>query len=92
MLFILFMTLPVGGLIVLGSSAPYGQRPFKALPESWAGFFNQDHENIVEGLLERSPVRRDTIKLHSMLTYYGLGYVDTSHMISGRDGWLFYKQ
>ncbi|WP_088347018.1 MULTISPECIES: hypothetical protein [Rhodomicrobium] len=49
-------------------------------------------KGLAAEILERSQLRETLIGVRSWLAYNVAGYVDTPLVVSGRDGWLFYKE
>ncbi len=47
--------------------------------------------NLSDAILDRSALKRQAVAWHNRLLYGVLGYIDVPLVISGRDGWLFYR-
>jgi hypothetical protein len=92
--FVMVATAPVIGLVFGGAVSPYGQKPHARFPdvlrviEGKRGAFDQ----VGKAVLDRSPVTEAAIRLKGLIGYGGFDYIDTDRIISGRDGWLFYKE
>lgn len=84
--------LPLLGLAVLGPEPAYGQRPATTFPKISA-FMRKEKARLqfADAIVERIPVRKLAIANRNKLLY-SAGLIDDDRVISGRDGWLFYKQ
>jgi hypothetical protein len=90
--FAVFLAFPLASLPLLSALPPYG-RPFTAFP-TLASVVNSPtgRAQLSDALFDRSAVRREAIAAKNAAFYYGLGYIDTPDVVSGRGEWLFYKQ
>ena len=92
--FVTVAAAPMIGLVFGGAVSPYGQRLHARFPdalrviEGKRGAFDQ----VGKALLDRSPVTEAAIRLKGLIGYGGFDYIDTESIVSGRDGWLFYKE
>jgi hypothetical protein len=91
-LFILFLLAPVATLLPLGSVEDYGrtQTEFPPLGKVLLGKKGQ-FDQFGDAVLERSIVRRLAIQLRNWVGYRLVGFVDNERLVSGNDGWLFYR-
>ena len=83
---------PVLALLAFGPVAEYGFR-FTRTPDLNALFDDapEARKTLGDFVLDRSVVKREAISLHNRFLYGVVGYIDTPFVVSGRDGWLFYK-
>ncbi len=91
-LFVLFLLAPVAALLALGPVEGYGRAqpefpPLGKLLLGKKGRFDQ----FGDAVLERSIVQRLAVQLRGRVGYQLVGYVDTDKVVSGEDGWLFYR-
>lgn len=92
-LFGLFISAPLGALAVFGATEPYGGKSFQSL--HWnTDFFESKpvkRDSFVQSVLDRSWVRKAALKSYNWVSYSVFHSVNTDQIISGKDGWLFYK-
>jgi hypothetical protein len=91
-LFILFLLAPVATLLPLGSVEDYGrtQTEFPPLGKVLLGKKGR-FDQFGDAVLERSIVRRLAVQLRNWVGYRLVGFVDNERLVSGNDGWLFYR-
>lgn len=91
-LFILFLLAPVATLLPLGSVEDYGrtQTEFPQLGKVLLGKKGR-FDQFGDAVLERSIVRRLAVQLRNWVSYRLVGFVDNDRLVSGNDGWLFYR-
>ncbi|MAG33885.1 MAG: hypothetical protein CL908_23640, partial [Deltaproteobacteria bacterium] len=90
----LFLLLPAA--VYLASGSADGFVHGKSQPEwpTLQALIAPDPEGraqLAEALLDRLALRREAIRLRNRITWRGLAYIDTDLVVSGADGWLFYK-
>lgn len=92
-LFAGFLAAPAAALC-LGVVEPYGQEPLPSYPEAHSVLAGEPgaFDALGEALLHRSALTREAIRLRNTVAADIFGFVDTSRILSGRDGWLFYKE
>ena len=92
-LFILFLLAPVAALLAFGAVEGYGraQTAFPPLGKILLGKKGR-FDQFGNAVLERSIVQRTAIQVRNWTGYQFVGFVDNERMISGNDGWLFYRQ
>jgi len=90
--FMAFLSGPILACVFFKLGTPYGRdfTPFPLLT-AVANLDPAGRLTLVEAVLDRSIVKRSAIYLHNRLLYDGLRYIDTKDVISGLDGWLFFK-
>ncbi|NJM91843.1 MAG: hypothetical protein HC861_03565 [Rhodospirillaceae bacterium] len=91
-LFILFLLAPVAALLSFGVVEDYGRvqtrfPPLDKLLLAKKGRFDQ----LGDAVLERSIVQRLAVQLRNWVGYRLVGFVDNERLVSGNDGWLFYR-
>ncbi|MBA4095945.1 MAG: hypothetical protein C0484_04145 [Rhodospirillum sp.] len=91
-LFVLFLLAPVATLLSFGAVEGYGrfQTEFPPLGKTLLvkkGRFDQ----FGDAVLERSFVRQLAVQLRNWVGYRVVGFVDNDRLVSGNDGWLFYR-
>lgn len=93
LVFAIVCAAPLAGLIIGGAVLPYGQKPHVPFPRTGEIFEGKPGALDVLGkaLLDRSPVTEAAIRVKNWTGYSGIEFVDTTGVISGRDGWLFTK-
>lgn len=91
-LFGLFLAAPVVVLLLFGPADSYGQPQtrFPAVGKVLLGKKGR-FDQFGDAVLERSDVRRLAIQLKNWAAYRVVGYVDNDNVVSGKDGWLFYR-
>ena len=91
--FILVLAGPLAALGGLGPVVSYGQRPHPDYPTLHKIMDGQPGilDKMGEALLHRSIVTRTAIAIKNWIAYRIVGFVDTDAVVSGVDGWLFYK-
>ena len=92
-IFCAFLIAPLGSLALLGANETVPNRVTISDLETLDLFEANDRyrNDIVRRLVTTSPVGRVAIKAKSLLDYKMLAFVDTPQILSGLDGWLFYK-
>ena len=90
--FILFLLAPVATLLPLGSVEDYGrtQTEFPPLGKVLLGKKGR-FDQFGDAVLERSIVQRLAVQLRNWVGYRLVGFVDNERLVSGNDGWLFYR-
>lgn len=93
LLFVLFLLAPVAALLIFGVVDDYGRAQTKFPPLGKVllgkkGRFDQ----FGDAVLERSAAQRTAIWLRNWTGYRLVGFVDNETLISGNDGWLFYRR
>jgi len=86
------IVLPLVALGALGGTAPYGG-PLPAYPDTSALFIQNGAflDRFGDATLARSPAKKVAISLRYRAELDLLHFVDTDQVISGTEGWLFYK-
>jgi hypothetical protein len=89
-LFLLFLAAPLGSVVLLGSVGSFGreQPEFPSIGELAR---SKARVQLGDAVLERSAVMKRAVQLHDWIGYRVVGFVSTSVVISGKDGWLFYR-
>lgn len=92
-LFILFLLGPVAALLVFGAVDNYGraQTKFPPLGKVLLGKKGR-FEQLGDAVLERSILQRTAILASNWIGYRVVGFVDNENLVSGNDGWLFYRR
>lgn len=82
---------PVLMLLATGPAPPYGQRPATDFP-GFVKFWKSDkaRQQLATAAVERLVARKHAIAFRNALLYRA-GLIDDDRIVSGRDGWLFYK-
>jgi hypothetical protein len=91
-LFILFLLAPVAALLSFGVVEGYGrsQTAFPPLGKVLLGKKGR-FDQFGDAVLERSIVQRAAVQLRNVVGYRLVGFVDNERLVSGNDGWLFYR-
>jgi hypothetical protein len=89
-LFLLFLAAPVGSVILLGSVGSFG-REQPEFPRIGELVRSKARIQLGDAVLERSAVMKRAVQLHDWIGYRAVGFISTSVVISGKDGWLFYR-
>ena len=91
-LFTLFLLAPVATLLSFGAVEGYGrtQAAFPPLGKLLLGKKDR-FDRFGDAVLERSIVQRLAVQLRNWVSYRLVGFVDNERLVSGDDGWLFYR-
>jgi hypothetical protein len=91
-LFILFLLAPVATLLSFGVVEGYGrvQTAFPPLGKTLLGKKGR-FDQFGNAVLERSIVQRLAVQLRNWVSYRLVGFVDNERLVSGNDGWRFYR-
>ena len=89
--FAAFVCAPMACLPLFGAPQPYGRNftPFPSLSDLVED--DSARPRLASALLDRSILRSMAISTEDTIDYAVFGYVDTPLVVSGRNGWLFYK-
>lgn len=91
--FCMALTLPMLARMAV-EIEPYGRKPFTTVEKPVAAMTSGDAESykkLANAQFERSWFVREAISTKNKALYFLFRYIDTNQIISGRDGWLFYK-
>jgi len=92
--FAVFLAAPVGSLVTMGLD-PAAERAITLTELTSAKLLTPNDEkyrnDVARRLVSNSPVGMDAIRAKNALDVKVFGFVNTSQVISGADGWLFYK-
>ncbi|MGX9084174.1 alginate O-acetyltransferase AlgX-related protein [Mesorhizobium sp. 98Argb] len=92
--FAAFLAAPVGSLVLMGLD-PTAERAITLTELTSAKLLTPNDEgyrnDVARRLVSNSPVGMDAIRAKNALDFKVFGFVNTSQVISGADGWLFYK-
>ncbi|WP_179296106.1 hypothetical protein [Mesorhizobium sp. WSM4312] len=91
--FAAFLVAPVGSLALMGLDAT-AERAITLTELTSANLLkpNDEYRNdVARRLVSNSPVGMAAIRAKNALDFEVFGFVNTSQVISGADGWLFYK-
>jgi hypothetical protein len=91
--FILIIAAPLATLLIGGSVAPYGKRQHPDFPKLSRILRGKPGalDKLGDALLKRSRATVLAIATKNWLSADVYGFVDTKEVVSGLDGWLFYK-
>lgn len=89
-LFALFLALPVATLLLFGSVEGFG-REQPGFPKLEQMLRAKGRTQLGDAILERSAAMKLAVKLQTWIGYRLIGYVETTTVVSGRGGWLFYR-
>ena len=91
-LFILFLLAPVAALLPFGGIASYGRdrTEFPAVDKLLLGKKDR-FDQFGAAVLDRSIVQRMAVQLRTWVGFRLVGFVDNDRLVSGNDGWLFYR-
>src|SRR5688572_16774946 len=91
-LFILFLLAPVASLLPFGAVEGYGRAlaEFPPLGKVLLGKKSR-FDQFGNAVLQRSIVQRLAVQLRNGVSYRLVGFVDNERLVSGNDGWLFYR-
>ena len=89
-LFLLLLAAPVASLLLFGAVDSFGreQPDFPSFEELSR---RKARDQLGDALLERSAAMKLAVKLQNFVTFRVIGFVDTRLVLSGKDGWLFYR-
>ncbi|MAP94011.1 MAG: hypothetical protein CMK07_03575 [Ponticaulis sp.] len=93
-LFVFWLVAPMGSLLVLPQNDRIGNtrvKPLKDVSARLATGKAEDLSYVSDALFERSVLTEQSISARNNLMFYVFRHVDTDDLITGRDGWLFYK-
>jgi hypothetical protein len=92
--FVAIAVAPLAALAIFGAASPYGQKPLAAFPTlaSVATGKTGSLDNFGRAVLDRSPATELAILIKNLAGYRATNYVDTNTIVSGLDGWLFFKE
>lgn len=92
LVFSLFLAGPVLALLVFGEVERYGF-DFAKFPK-WRAIIEHParRKALGDAILDRSILRREAVSARNRLNYGLFGYLDTPQIVSGIDGWLFFKR
>lgn len=89
-LFLLFLAAPVGSILLLGSVDSFGrQQP--EFPKVEALKSAADRIQLGDAILERTAAMKAAVQLHDWVGLRIVGFITSPVVISGKDGWLFYR-
>ncbi|HKP27338.1 MAG TPA: hypothetical protein VJV39_25945, partial [Dongiaceae bacterium] len=89
-LFLLFLAAPVGSILLLGSVDSFGrQQP--EFPEVEALKSTTARTQFGDAVLERTAAMKAAVQLHDWIGLRIVGFITSPAVISGKDGWLFYR-
>lgn len=88
-----FLAAPTAWILIFGPAAPYEQRAQTAFPTLTSMILPEGdgRDQLADSIFERSDLRRIAIGARTSLNYRVLGFADSSEVVSGAPGWLFYK-
>lgn len=91
--FLIALTGPAASLVLFGPPEPYEGRAFTDVPSLYAILAD---DGAARGRLgrawsDRLPVRKASIAAVSAVQYDIFGFIDTPRVVSGTDGFLFFK-
>jgi hypothetical protein len=89
-LFLLFLAAPVGSIVLLGNVGSFGRKQ-PEFPKIEELVRANARTQLGDAVLERSAVMKSAVQVHDWVGYGVVGFVSTSVVISGKDGWLFYR-
>ncbi len=89
-LFLLLLAAPVGSLLLFGAVGGFG-REQPDYPKFEELSRRKARDQFGDALLERSSAMKLAVKLQNFVTFRVIGFVDTRLVLSGKDGWLFYR-
>lgn len=84
---------PLIAWLLTGPVGPYEGRPQTRYP-AVSSVFSPDmagRARFADAVMERSWIRRAALTARNTLDYYVFGGVEMESVVSGADGWLFYK-
>ncbi len=94
-IFIILLVSPMAGRLYAPLEQPYGQKPFSKIPDVRATLKShspKEFNAFTKFLFERAPLTKISISNKNKFIYNNFGYIDNDLIISGKDGWLFYKK
>ena len=91
-LFALVLALPVLSLLLFGVVDAFG-RDHPDFPRLGQALRGKKHrlDQFGDAVLDRSAATFVAVKLRGWIGYRIVGFVDTPRIVSGEDGWLFYR-
>jgi len=91
-LFVLVLVAPVAVLLLYGAVESYGREhpEFPAIDKMLRGKKGR-MDQFGDAVLQRSELTKLAIEFRSWVAYRLVGFVDTTQIVSGEDGWLFYR-
>lgn len=92
-IFCVFLVAPLGSLALFGADKAVPNRVTVSDLQTLDLFEASDRyrNDILRRMVTTSPVGRGAIAAKSLLDYKMLAFVDTPQILSGLEGWLFYK-
>jgi len=84
---------PLVSWILVGPVGPYEGRPQVRFPQM-STVFSPDmagRTRLADAVMERAWIRRTALRIRNAVDYYIFGGLETEAIVSGADGWLFYK-
>src|SRR5688500_13279288 len=90
-LFILFLLAPAATLLPFGSVEGYGRTQAEFPPFDKVLLGKGRFDQLGDAVLERSIVQRLAVQVRTWVSYRLVGFVDNDRIVSGNDGWLFYR-
>lgn len=91
--FAVFLAAPIGSLALFGPDE-MAEKVVTAKELNSARLYMPDdgyRDDVARRLVNNSPVGMDAISAKNSLDFKVFGFVNTDQVISGEDGWLFYK-
>lgn len=92
--FVTILIIPLGSRFFIKDPAPYGRKPFITIEKPLALFLSgktKNYKKLTDAAFERSHLVKGAITAKNKTLFKGFGYLDTDKVVSGKDGWLFYK-
>jgi hypothetical protein len=92
-MFILFLAAPVATLLAFGTAESHGRAwtTFPSLGEFLLGKKGR-LDQFGDAVLEGSIMQRTAVQVRNWTGYRLVGFVDNGDLVSGNDGWLFYRR
>jgi len=90
--FCIFMASPTVAILLFGVDKEQAKSARPVILDSTLLSNSDEARNrLISAIMKRSPARREAIKRYHWIQYYLLQYIETDQIVSGKDGWLFYK-
>ncbi len=91
--FVAVIASPLFVLAVRGAVEPYGRIPFTAFPpvEALSASSSGAFDQLASALLERSQLKKTAISVRNTVLLRIVRQYDHNSVVSGKDGWLFWK-
>ncbi|WP_203291715.1 hypothetical protein [Maricaulis parjimensis] len=93
-LFVMWLVAPVAALFVFDRNEYLGNRAVPSIENALGEFQSFElsaFSRLSDAVLDRSIVTSRAITVRNSISFYLLRHVDTPDLISGSDGWLYYK-